>query len=157
MTDWESRKFLSWLPLLTGALALGVAFSAAGSFRRERQTGLLEILLVTPISARKVLAGRLWGMFSNYFPAVLALLVYWYGTRLLNSNAYRSGLFVLLFPNPLAFGALMVVGLYVSLTRVNLLLGWLVTWLVAFVVPSFAIVALGRYARLEPAMAMVFP
>src|SRR5207247_10107977 len=49
MTDCESRKFLSWFPLLTGALALGVAFSAAGSFRRERQTGLLEILLVTPI------------------------------------------------------------------------------------------------------------
>ena len=155
MTDWESRKYLSWFPILAGSLALGVAFSAAGSFRRERQTGLLEILLVTPISARKVLAGRLWGMFSNYFPAVLALLVYWYGTRLLNSYAYGSGLFFLLFPNPLAFGSLMVVGLYVSLTKVNMLLGWLVTWLVAFVAPSFATIALGRYARIEPTVAMI--
>jgi ABC-type transport system involved in multi-copper enzyme maturation permease subunit len=98
---------------------LAVAFSAAGSFRRESQTGLLEILLVTPISSRKVIAGRLWGLFSHYVPALLALLVYWQGMRLLNSNANRSGLFALLFPTRWAFAALMVVGLYLSLTRLN--------------------------------------
>ncbi len=152
MTDWESRSFLKWLPVLTGGLALGVAFSAAGSFRRERQTGLLEILLVTPISARKVIAGRLWGLFSHYVPALLALLVYWQGMWLLNANASRSGLFALLFPNPLAFGALMILGLYLSLTRLNFFLGWLVTWIVAFIIPSFATIALGQFFNREPPM-----
>jgi ABC-type transport system involved in multi-copper enzyme maturation permease subunit len=157
MTDLESRRFLKWLPILTGGLALGVAFSAAGSFRRERQTGLLEVLLVTPISARKVIAGRMWGMFSNYLPALLALLLYWQAIWLLNTHVRGSELFRLLFPNPLAFGALMIVGLYVSLTRLNFFLGWLLTWLLAFVIPSFLTIALGRYARIEPSMATVLP
>jgi len=157
MTDLEGRRFLKWLPILTGALALGVAFSAAGSFRRERQTGLLEILLVTPISTSKVIGGRLWGMFSNYLPALLALLVYWQGIRLLNAHAYRSGLLSSLFPNPVAFGALMMVGLYLSLTRLNFFLGWLLTWVVAFVIPSFATIALGRYVRMETSLATTLP
>src|SRR5437879_2985947 len=155
MTDWESRAFLRWQPILTGALALSVAFSAAGSFRRERQTGLLEILLVTPIPARKVLSGRLWGMTCNYFPAVAALGICWEGTRLLNLRASSSTLFYLLFPNPLAFGAVMLVGLYLSLTRLNFFLAWLLTWISAFVIPSFAMLALRGYAPTEPILAAV--
>ena len=153
MTDWDSQSFLRWLPALTGGLALSVAFSAANSFRRERQTGLLEILLVTPIPARQVIGGRLWGMVCNFFPAIAALCVCWEGIRLLNSHASKSGLFYLLFPSPLAFGALMVVGLYLSLTRLNLFLAWLLTWTLAFLLPCFVTVVLGAYLHIAPTSA----
>ena len=157
MTGLESRRLLKWFPILTGGLALGVAFSAANSFRRERQTGLLEVLLVTPISARKVILGRIWGMFSNYLPALLALMLYWQAIWLLNTHVHGAALFKLLFPNPLAFVALMIVGLYLSLSRLNFFLGWLLTWILAFVIPSFATIALGRFVRIEPSMATLLP
>jgi len=56
--------FPGWQPQLTTAVSLGVAFSATGSFRRERQSGLLEILLVTPLSVRQLMVGRLWNFQS---------------------------------------------------------------------------------------------
>ena len=127
-----NRRSTGWQPLLTTALALGVAFSAAGSFRRERDAGLLEILLVTPLSARQLLAGRLWGIFCHYFPALAVIGVFWIGDALLAS---RRGQFLLLCPSPLTFGAITVVGLYLSLGRLNFFLAWLLTWVVGFVLP----------------------
>lgn len=138
--DLFNRRGPGWQPALTTALALGVAFSAAGSFRRERDAGLLEIFLVTPLSARQLLAGRLWGIFCHYFPALAVLLVFWIGDTLLASR--RGSVVNLLWPNPLAFGALMVIGVYLSLGRLNFFLAWLLTWLVGFVLPVFlAVVA----------------
>jgi len=139
-------------PALIGLLTLGIAFGAAGSFRRERQSGLLELMLVTPLSVRQVIAGRLWGIFSHFFPALAVLIVFCIGDRLLFPKAYQQGPWALLFPNPLAMGisislaslALMILGLYLSLWRVNRLLACVLTWLLAFVLPAFATVILGQ-------------
>jgi hypothetical protein len=145
---WDYRAFAGWQPTLTMVLALGVAFSAVGSFRREQQTGLLEIMLVTPLSARQLIGGRLWGIFCHYFPALAVLLVGWYGDLRLNPQAYTDGFLPLLIPSPLAFLALGLVGLYLSLGRLHVLLAWIINWVVAFLLPTFATVALGRYTPL---------
>jgi len=142
-------------PALIGLLTLGIAFGAAGSFRRERQSGLLELMLVTPLSVRQVIAGRLWGIFSHFFPALAVLIVFSIGDRLLFPKAYQQGAWALLFPNPLvivisislASLALMILGLYLSLWRVNRLLICVLTWLLAFVLPAFATVILGQLGR----------
>ena len=133
--DLLTGRTTGWQPMFTTALALGVAFSAAGSFRRERDAGLLEILLVTPISARQLLLGRLWGIFCHYFPALAVLLVFWIGDVLLASRGFNVA--TLLWPNPVAFAALMLFGLWLSLGRLNFFLAWLLTWLVVFVLPPF--------------------
>jgi len=142
--------FPGWQPQLITVLSLGVAFSATGSFRRERQSGLLEILLVTPLSVRQLMVGRLWGIFSHFCPALAVLIVCWNGDRLLNSKEYSANPFSLVEPNPLTFVALMVVGLYMSLWRLNFFVVWLLTWTAAFLLPAFAAVAFGRFQGMNP-------
>jgi len=46
--------------------------------------------------------------------------------------------------------ALMVVGLYMSLWRLNFFVVWLLAWTLGFLLPSFAAVALGRYQGVSP-------
>lgn len=82
LTNFGIRRSPYWQPLLTVALGLGIAFSAVGSFRREQETGLLELLLVTPLSVRQLLGGRFWGICCHYFPALAILWVGWSGDRM---------------------------------------------------------------------------
>ena len=156
-TDFDSRRAPSRHYLLTGALALGVAFSAVGSFRREEHTGLLELLLVTPVTERQLLSGRLWGMCGHYLPSVGILWFGWTGLRLLNSKIQNNEVMTAMFPNPVAFISLMVVGLYFSLSRLNFFLAWLLTWVAAFILPLLAIVAIGRLAGVTPPFAFGLP
>jgi ABC-type Na+ efflux pump permease subunit len=139
---------------LAASLALGVAFSAAGSFRRENDTGLLEILLVTPLSVRQLVNGRVWGVCCHYLPAIAVLLVGVRGDHLLNPKAYAHGLSSLILPNPFDFGALMMVGLFLSLCRLNFFLAWLLTWLAAFLVPTLLTLTLQLFAGIPTRSAL---
>ncbi len=58
---------LSWL------LVFSMAITTAGSFRRERETGVLELLLVSPLTVRHIINGRLRGLWAQFLPAVLTL------------------------------------------------------------------------------------
>ena len=65
------QKFMAWL--LLGI----VAVSAAGSFQRERETGMLELLLVSPMRIGQIIGGRLRGLWGQFLPALLLLLGIW--------------------------------------------------------------------------------
>lgn len=69
----DARGVASTLAFALTPIVIGVAFSASASFRRERETGALEILLVTPLTPRRILLGRLLGLLGT-FGAALALL-----------------------------------------------------------------------------------
>ncbi|HZQ47587.1 MAG TPA: ABC transporter permease subunit, partial [Verrucomicrobiae bacterium] len=60
----DLQKFMAWL--LIGVMAV----SAAGSFQRERETGVMELLLVSPLSVGQIIGGRLRGLWSQFFPAL---------------------------------------------------------------------------------------
>jgi ABC-type transport system involved in multi-copper enzyme maturation permease subunit len=120
---------------LAGMLALGVAFSAARSLRRENETGLLELLLVTPLSIRRIVNGRLWGVCCHYVPALVLLLAGLRGDQLLNPKAYLHTPATLIFANPLSFVAVMTLGVYLSLGRLNFFLAWPLAWVAAFGAP----------------------
>ena len=156
MEDVSYRSPL-WQPLVLVALGLGVAFSAVGSFRREQETGLLELLLVTPLSVRQFIGGRLWGIGCHYLPALAVLWVGWIGDRLLNPRFYRYDLIAAMWPNPMAFILMMVLGLYLSLGRLNFFLAWLLTWITAFVFPALARIGLGRLIGAGPLAASGLP
>jgi ABC-type transport system involved in multi-copper enzyme maturation permease subunit len=66
------------LHLLAWALIISTGFSAAGSFRRERETGVLELLLVTPIKVCEIISGRLEALLVQFLPSMLLLGVIWY-------------------------------------------------------------------------------
>jgi hypothetical protein len=157
LSDFESPDALTWQALVASALALGVAFSAVGSFRREQATGLLELLLVTPLSMRQFLGGRFWGICCHYLPALAVVWVGWTGERLLNPKLPSNDLMAAGIPNPLAFVLLMVFGLYLSLGRLNFFLAWLLTWMIAFVVPILGGIGLVRFADAKPLAAIGLP
>ncbi|HTH48180.1 MAG TPA: ABC transporter permease subunit [Candidatus Limnocylindria bacterium] len=56
-------------------LLVGMAFAAASSFREEKDSGGLELLLVTPLSPTQLIGGRLRGMFRQFAPSVTVLLL----------------------------------------------------------------------------------
>jgi ABC-type transport system involved in cytochrome c biogenesis permease component len=48
------------------ALALVMGFTAASTFRKERECGALELLLVAPFSEMQLIMGRLCAVWSYY-------------------------------------------------------------------------------------------
>jgi ABC-type transport system involved in multi-copper enzyme maturation permease subunit len=153
LVNWESRRLPGWQPAIAAALGAGVAFSAAGSFRRERQAGLLELLLVTPLSPGQLIRGRLWGIGCHYLPAIAVLLVGWFGDLALNPRLYRASPTGLVSLNLLGFVCVSIVGLFLSLGRLNFLLAWLFTWVGAYLLPFVGSIVLLRLGQLTPSAA----
>jgi len=140
MGSWEPREAPDSRFFLPAGLGLAISFSAVGSFRREYETGLLELLLVTPLSVRQLLRGRIWGICCHYFPAISVFLVLAWGDYVLNQRAYPTT--HLVWPFLLAFFSMTILGLYFSLSQLNFFLGWLFTWALAFLIPINATLAL---------------
>jgi len=70
-----SRSSAEGLYFLGRTLLLGgVAFAAAASFRMERESGTLELWLVTPLPPRAIVWGRLTGLGTRFLlPSVIIL------------------------------------------------------------------------------------
>jgi ABC-type transport system involved in multi-copper enzyme maturation permease subunit len=120
--------FLGWV--LVGSMAL----SAAGSFRRERESGMLELLLVAPLREWQVLGGRVLGLWGQFLPAVALLLGLWLccSTFMETGREWPS---ILLFAG--TFASLPVIGLYYSLLKRGFLSAFLWTLLVGVALPAF--------------------
>src|SRR5207245_11135246 len=104
------------------------------SFRRERESGVLELLLVSPVGEREIIFGRLRGLWGQFLPAFGLLLAIW---------CY----FISIFPGrsdaePIFFCAntfltLPVIGLYFSLGCRNFLTAFLSTLATGLLMPVF--------------------
>jgi ABC-type transport system involved in multi-copper enzyme maturation permease subunit len=131
-----SQCFLAWI--LVGS----VAVSAAGSFRRERETGMLELLLVAPLKESQVLGGRVRGLWAQFLPAAALLLCLWLYCASLLQPRYE-------WPSVLFFAsiflALPVVGLYFSLVRRGFLSAFLWTLGAGVALPAL-VSEIGRLA-----------
>jgi ABC-type Na+ efflux pump permease subunit len=120
----EMQMTLGWL--MMGSMAA----SAAGSFRRERESGVLELMLVTPLSTRQIIGGRLRGLWGQFLPAVSLLLGIWvyFDRLLLQTDATEM---------PLVFAGLFVsvpvVGLYFSLRCRHFIAAFLLTLAGSFI------------------------
>jgi len=127
------REFMNYQTNLYRLVSFGIAFSAAASFRRERQTGALELLLVTPISAGKLIFGRLQGVWIHFLPAIAILGCVWtMGPRFLSLPLffawYLAG----------AYFFIPIIGFYCSLLTSNVLVAWLLTLLFGQYLPYAA-------------------
>ena len=93
-------------------LAVTIGLSAAGSFQRERENGVLELLLVSPLGESAIIWGRLRGLWGQFLPAVAMLLGIWlYFTTIFEQS--EDGAAILF--HAATFLALPVIGLYFSL------------------------------------------
>jgi ABC-type transport system involved in multi-copper enzyme maturation permease subunit len=124
---------------LAAIVALGIALSGANSFRAERLTGAMELLLVAPISTIRLIGGRLWGVWVHFFPAVAIIGFSWFVAAPL-FGAQRPQAWLLAS----TYLFLPMVGLYLSMFPWNVLVAWLVIYLAGAVLP-FLIGSLFRH------------
>ena len=151
------HQVMAWL--LGGSMAL----TAAASFRRERETGVLELLLVSPLGENEIIAGRLRGLWGQFLPAMALLLCIWvylsaiFGfAGLLNSSDDAGGMLFFIS----AFLTVPVIGLYFSLRCRNFMAAFLATIVVGLILPpilaQMAIVFWSSYTQTD-SDSLLFP
>lgn len=138
------RSFHLWQSILATLLAGSIAVAAAGSFRRERETGVLELLLVAPLREWQIIGGRVRGIWVQFLPAICLLFGVWLlaGTFLASTNEVP---FVL--GHAVTFATVPVVGLYFSLTTSNFISALIWTLLLQVVLPEVAWMFCGSTAE----------
>jgi ABC-type transport system involved in multi-copper enzyme maturation permease subunit len=121
--------------LAMGWMLLGsMALSAVASFRRERETRVLELLLVSPLNERQIILGRLRGLWGKFLPSMACLLAGWsYLASVLSYFGTQIGP-ILFFAA--GFVALPVIGLYFSLVCRNFLAALLGTVCAGMLLPG---------------------
>jgi len=131
--DLYERGFSSIQAVLGNLLALTIALTAANSFRRERNSGVLELLLVAPLTKYEILSGRLRGIWGQFLPAIALLLAVWLylASFLSPQNQWPA---VLLYTS--TFATLPVVGLYFSLAKSSFFAALVWTLLTQIAVPA---------------------
>lgn len=117
--------FIDPLQVAIGWMLLcSIAATASGSFRRERETGLLELLLVSPLTSSQIIFGRLRGLWGQFLPALLIISFVWiYFAQVFHLANVRESIQFF----SVSFLALPVIGLYHSLRRPNFVSAFLFT------------------------------
>jgi ABC-type transport system involved in multi-copper enzyme maturation permease subunit len=123
--------YAEWQLSLAGLLVLGLGFSAAASFMRERRNGAMELILVTPLTVSQVVAGRLKGISLQFLPALCIL-----ATAVAAGPAnQRPPLAVVLVALGL-FAVQPLAGLYFSLRQKRFLSAWIMAMLATLGIPA---------------------
>ncbi|MDB6109012.1 MAG: hypothetical protein JWR69_762 [Pedosphaera sp.] len=133
LTDAPLGRAFQAIQRLMACLLIGsLTISAAGSFRRERETGVLELLLVSPMSEAQILGGRLRGLWGQFLPAMVVLVGIWiYFDGFFHTQGNREHIQLCLF----SFLTIPVIGLYFSLRRNSFISALLFTVLFGLVLP----------------------
>jgi ABC-type transport system involved in multi-copper enzyme maturation permease subunit len=121
------QSFLAWL------LVASVAISSASSFRRERETGFLELLIVSPLREWRIISGRVCALWAQFTPAIILLAGVWLYCASFLAKDRNELPCVLFFVVTLA--TLPIVGLYESLARSSFVGAFIGTLLLGVVLP----------------------
>ncbi len=143
LTDCFSSDFGQQQALLAMILCGGMAFTAAGSFRQERESGFFELLLVTPIQPRQIINGRVRGIWAQYLPGTAILLLViallYLNRHLFSYHSIFNLSAQLLFCGG-AWITVPVIGLYFSSLRMSFLGAWLATTGLGLVIPGLLMI-----------------
>lgn len=124
------QNVMGWL------LAVSMAISTAGSFRRERESGVLELLLVSPIGEETIISGRLRGLWGQFLPAFGLLLAIWFYLASISLTRGADGGSIVFYAT--TFFSLPVIGLYFSLRCRTFMAALLAAVGAGFVIPFIA-------------------
>ena len=112
-----------------------IAASVAGSFRRERESGVLELLLVAPMTTSQIIGGRLRGLWGQFLPAVVVLFGIWgYFAQIFHD----WGAFPKIFFFAGTYLTLPVIGLYFSVRSRSYIGALLATLVFSLLLPQVA-------------------
>jgi ABC-type transport system involved in multi-copper enzyme maturation permease subunit len=133
------QRAMAWL------MVVSVGLSAAGSFRRERESGVMELLLVSPLGEAEIIWGRLRGLWGQFLPAFVLLLgiwAYFLSVPYMRFRATESdGEAIFFFAA--CYLTLPIIGLYFSLQCRNYIMGVLCTLGAGLFLPLTAPMLLG--------------
>ncbi len=123
--------------ILALTLSGGMAFAAAGSFHRERESGVMELILVAPLSVSQIMWGRIRGLWAQFLPAVAAIVM----VKIIYTLRYfRFEFSVLAYTLPV-YLALAPIGLRHSLEARNVVIAWIKAICSALLIPAFVAIA----------------
>jgi hypothetical protein len=136
---------------LAALLLVSLSLTSAGSFHLERETGAMELLLVTPLSNREIIFGRLRGIWGQYLPAMLLLLLacgslyfdqIWRNLKALMELDHLTGYLTM----GILFWAIPWAGFHFSLSRRTFVGAWLWTILHSVVGRLFVYALIGFFS-----------
>jgi ABC-type transport system involved in multi-copper enzyme maturation permease subunit len=121
------QNVMGWL------LVISMSISTAGSFRRERESGVLELLLVSPIGEETIIYGRLRGLWGQFLPAFGLLLVLWLYLASISMTRGSDGGSIVFYA--ITFFSFPVIGLYFSLRCRTFIAALLGAMCAGFIIP----------------------
>lgn len=127
------QNYRSWSEFMAWMLTFSMAASAAGSLRRERETGVLELLLVSPLTTRQLISGRLRGLWGQFLPSIVLLLSVWFYFQNLLPNRERGTAQIWFFL--VTYSVLPVVGLYFSVRSRHFITAFVLTLAMVIATP----------------------
>jgi ABC-type Na+ efflux pump permease subunit len=140
--------------LMTAALLITLAgfytFVGVSGFLEEKRSGALELLLVTPITANKLIFGRTWGLWKQFLPAGLVLAGL-YANSLWQKYSSDDDLSPIV-PSVAAialggFLTLPIFATYFALRVKNLIVAAVLTWIALLVPLMFAALAIEPFTH----------
>jgi hypothetical protein len=129
--DDDTEPWVFGIPVV---LVIGLALSAAGSFRREMEEGTFELLLVTPIRPAEIVWARLIALWSDFLPSMLlamTLALWW-----MTVNGNKSANLAMLAMAASSFVTVPIVGTRLSVRRLNPLTACLWTLGLTAILPA---------------------
>lgn len=141
------HRFTDMQVLLAAGLMVSALLSAAASFRRERENGVLTLLLVSPLRVQQIVGGRVRALWGQYVPALALLFgawIYLYRSLGYGRDLFWVGFFVV------AFLCVPVIGLYCSLWQQTFFSALLWTALLGVLIPLAISVIVVPVAGGEP-------
>ena len=126
------HRFTDMQVLFAAGLMVSALLSAAASFRRERENGVLTLLLVSPLRVHQIVVGRVRALWGQYLPALALLFGVWvYSHKSLGygRDPFWMGFFAI------GFLCLPVIGLYCSLWQQTFFAALLWTGLLGLFAP----------------------
>ena len=138
MRDYgEIEDLMAWL------LCVTMAAMSAASFRRERENGVLELLLVSPLKAREIVQGRLRGLWGQFLPACLGMLLLWLFTVSIFSQTNHAQHVYVNYARiwffAVSFATIPAVGLYFSLRCRHFIAAFLLTLTINPLLPTILV------------------
>lgn len=73
-----NQGLLAAIRIIMIAILFTAAFSGVSSFRSEKDSGGMELLLITPIGTDQIIQGQVAGVWKRYLPTVAVLTIVWY-------------------------------------------------------------------------------
>jgi ABC-type transport system involved in multi-copper enzyme maturation permease subunit len=139
---WDGQYVLAFL------LLAGMAFTASGSFRQERQSGAMELLLVTPLKVTQILRGRIQGVRGQFLPAASIVAIAWFWllkdvSMFAHFDDSRPGfqqVYDVVLPLFFVSSFLLVpgIGLFFSMQRLHFVGAWLLTCATSLLLPTLS-------------------